>query len=147
MKRNRQQEILALIEKYPISTQEELREHLKREGYEVTQATLSRDIRMLGITKGKNTEGASVYRSGSTVTDLQDRYIRVLREGTVSIEEAGNLLVIKTVSGMAMAVAAALDAMQIPEILGSIAGDDTIMCAQRTPADTGLVHVKIDKVL
>ncbi len=152
MRSDRQEEILSLIERYPIGTQDELRKYLKDEGYDVTQATLSRDIRKLGLTKAVNEAGKSVYRlpSGNAVTyeaGLWDRYIRVLREGTISMDEAGNLLVIKTVSGMAMAVAAALDAMNLPEIIGSIAGDDTVMCAVKTPKACKVVHDKIKNVL
>ncbi len=78
---------------------------------------------------------------------LGDKYIRVLRDGFVSMDMAQNILVIKTVSGMAMAVAAALDAMKLKEIVGSIAGDDTIMMAVRTVEDTQAVMGKIRNVL
>ena len=78
---------------------------------------------------------------------LSDKYIRVLKDGFVSMDMAQNILVVKTVSGMAMAVAAAVDAMKLKEIVGSIAGDDTIMMAVRTVEDTEIVMEKIRSVL
>ena len=148
MKQGRHEKILELIGKYDICTQEELAEHLNSEGFHVTQATMSRDIRHLNLSKMTSADGKAHY----TVTmpgekQLGEKYVRVLKEGTVSVEEAENLLVVKTVSGMAMAVAAALDAMKFPEILGCIAGDDTIMCALKSSADAMTVHEKINRLL
>ena len=110
MKIGRHAKIVDLIGKYDIETQEELAEQLKREGYRVTQATISRDI-------------------------------------FLSMDMAQNILVIKTVSGMAMAVAAAIDAMHWSEVAGCIAGDDTIMCAVRSVDDTLRVMDKISRVV
>jgi transcriptional regulator of arginine metabolism len=102
----------------------------------VTQATISRDIRELSLTKivgenGKQKYAAVSYKDTAPPV-FSDRYARVLQDGMVSVEQADNLVVIKTVSGMAMAVAAAIDALGLDQIVGSIAGDDTIMCAVRT---------------
>jgi len=83
--------------------------------------------------------------SGNPVTN--DKYIRVLREGYMSMDMAQNILVIRTVPGMAMAVCAALDALKLDEIVGSIAGDDTIMCAVRTVKDTTIVMNKLKKLI
>ena len=80
-------------------------------------------------------------------TKLGDKYIRVLRDGFISMNMAQNILVVKTVQGMAMAVAAAIDAMKFPEIVGCIAGDDTIMAAIKSVEETKLVMKKIDEIL
>lgn len=140
MKVARQGKIIELINKYDIETQEELADRLTLEGFHVTQATVSRDIREMKLTKMSFDDGRQKYIlvQGSD-GEMNDKYLRVLREGFVSIDRAENILVIKTVSGMAMAVAAALDSMQWKEVVGCIAGDDTIMAAIRTKDD--ILHV------
>jgi transcriptional regulator of arginine metabolism len=136
MKATRHAKILELIDKYEIETQEELSDYLRREGYQVTQATVSRDIRELRLTKVAGENGRQHYAAlTEPVEDLGGKYVRVFKEGFRSADTAQNILVVKTVSGMAMAVAAALDNMECDEIVGSIAGDDTIMCAVRTSAE------------
>ena len=148
MKKDRHQKIKELVEQYEIETQEELADNLKEAGYVVTQATVSRDIRELKLSKIPMGAGRQKYAVLSNNDHyLGDKYIRVLRDGFVSMDMAQNILVIKTVSGMAMAVAAALDAMKLKEIVGSIAGDDTIMMAVRTVEDTQAVMGKIRNVL
>lgn len=148
MKKNRQGRILQLIQEANIETQEELADRLSEEGFVVTQATVSRDIRELKIGKIPNGNGKQKY-AVLTHDDahLADKYIRVLRNGFVSMDSAQNILVIKTVAGMAMAVAAAVDAMKLKEIVGSIAGDDTIMAAIRTTEETQVVMDKIREML
>lgn len=137
MKKKRQEKIIEIIQKYEIETQEDLAKYLNRAGYAVTQATVSRDIRELSLTKVPGVHvrqrymAASDSGGGGSGGDVQNRYAGVLQDGVVSLDQAGNLLVIKTVSGMAMAVAAAVDAMHLDGIVGSIAGDDTVMCAIR----------------
>lgn len=148
MKVNRHAKIIELIGKYHIETQEELADYLNREGFKVTQATVSRDIRDLKLTKIPAENGKQKYalhqESGN---GMSEKYIRVLRDGYVSMDMAQNILVIKTVSGMAMAVGAALDAMKWTELVGCIAGDDTVMCAVRSVDDTILLMEKIKKLL
>ena len=137
MKRNRPEAILRVISQYEVETQQELAQRLKEEGFEVTQATVSRDIRDMKLSKMPTGEGHQKYvRFHNDEKHLSGKYVNVLKEGFVSIDMAQNILVVKTVSGMAMAVAAAIDAMKYPEIVGSIAGDDTIMMAVRTVEDT-----------
>ena len=137
MKRNRQEAILRVISQYEVETQQELAQRLKEEGFEVTQATVSRDIRDMKLSKMPTGEGHQKYvRFHNDEKHLSGKYVNVLKEGFVSIDMAQNILVVKTVSGMAMAVAAAIDAMKYPEIVVSIAGDDTIMMAVRTVEDT-----------
>lgn len=148
MKKSRHGKIVELIETYDIETQEELADKLKEAGFQVTQATVSRDIRELKLSKVPTGDGKQKYvvlRQDDS--HLGDKYIRVLRDGFMSMDMAQNILVIKTVAGMAMAVAAAVDAMKFKEIVGSIAGDDTIMMAVRTVEDTRIVMEKIYKTL
>ncbi|MCI9532256.1 MAG: arginine repressor [Lachnospiraceae bacterium] len=148
MKSKRHVKILELIEKNNIETQEELSEHLEKEGFFVTQATVSRDIRELGLYKVVGREGRQKYAAlREKKANLEEKYIRVFKEGCVSMDMAQNILVIKTVSGMAMAVAASLDAIGYSEIVGSIAGDDTIMCAVRSVEDTERVMEKLRRLL
>ena len=147
MKQTRHIRIVELIEKYDIETQEELAEHLKQAGYKVTQATVSRDIRELKLTKVQSENGRQRYMVMQNQTAFSDKYIRILKDGYVSMDMAQNILVIKTVSGMAMAVAAALDEIHFHEIVGCIAGDDTIMCAVRSVDDTILLMDKLKKLI
>ncbi|MCI8638057.1 MAG: arginine repressor [Coprococcus sp.] len=148
MKIDRHAKIVELIHKYQIETQEELADRLNDEGFPVTQATVSRDIRNLKLTKVPAENGRQKYAvlQGDD-GELADKYIRILKDGFVSMDMAQNILVVKTVSGMAMAVAAALDAMKWNEVVGSIAGDDTIMCAVRSVDDTILLMEKMKKLL
>ena len=148
MKKNRQGKIIELIENYDIETQDELAERLRNSGFQVTQATVSRDIRALNLSKVPTGDGRQKYVVlKQDDSYLGDKYIRVLTDGFVSMDRAQNILVIKTVSGMAMAVAAAIDAMRLKEIVGSIAGDDTIMMAVRTTDDTRIVMDKLHKMM
>ena len=148
MKVSRHAKIIELISQYDIETQEELAEYLNRAGFKVTQATVSRDIRDLKLTKvsvGAGKQKYVVHRQDEP--EMSEKYIRALRDGYVSMDMAQNILVIKTVSGMAMAVAVAVDSMKWNEVVGCIAGDDTIMCAIRTVEDTVAVMDKIRKIV
>ena len=148
MKVNRHAKIVELINKYQIETQDELAEYLNEAGFKVTHATVSRDIRDLKLTKVPAENGRQKYAVlQSAQNGMTEKYVRILRDGFSSMDMAQNILVLKTVSGMAMAVAAALDAMNWNEIVGCIAGDDTIMCAVRTVDDTILLMEKIKKLL
>ncbi len=148
MKEKRHAKILELIRRQDIGTQEELCELLNREGFPTTQATISRDIKELKLTKISVQGGEKKYIILSDVgEEINEKYNRVFRDGVVSIDMAQNILVIRTVSGMAMAVAAAVDAMNCREIVGSIAGDDTIMCAVKTVEDTESLMRQFKKIL
>lgn len=148
MKINRHAKIIELINKYHIETQEELAEYLNREGFKVTQATVSRDIRDLKLTKVPYEGGRQKYAVHQAVeTEMNEKYIRILRDGYVSMDMAQNILVIKTVSGMAMAVCAAIDSLKWNEVVGSIAGDDTIMCVIRSTDDAVKIMDKISKIV
>ena len=142
MKKKRQEQIIEIIQNHEVETQEDLAGYLTEAGYAVTQATVSRYIRELSLEKVPGQKVRQKYAMRSTIpvaaeikhpaAQPANRYATLLQDGIVSMEQAGNLLVIKTAVGMAMGVAAALDAMEIEGIIGCIAGDDTIMCAVKT---------------
>lgn len=147
MKADRQAKILTLIQEYPIETQEELADKLVAAGFKVTQATVSRDIRELRLTKVVSPGGRQCYAVLSPKDpNYSERFVRVLQEGYASAETAGNILVIKTIIGMAMAVATALDNLEFPEIVGCIAGDDTIFAAVRSAEDCQKLQEKIRRM-
>ncbi|MCL1846200.1 MAG: arginine repressor [Defluviitaleaceae bacterium] len=129
MKQSRQHAILDLVRTKNIFTQEELTAELIAAGFAATQATVSRDIREIGLIKPAGKK--YVAPDGTEVNPLT----RVFREGLIDVDFAGNMLVLKTLGGMAMAVAVALDAMKYEEILGTVAGDDTVFCVVRTEAE------------
>jgi len=128
MKYNRHAKILDLIERYEIETQDDLAEKLKNIGMDVTQATISRDIKELRLAKVMTAEGKGKYAPVSQDSSmLNERLLIILREAFVSSDYANNILIIKTLDGMAQAVASSIDALNWYEIVGTIAGDDTIM--------------------
>ena len=148
MKLERRSKIIELIGKYQIETQEELGERLEQEGFAVTQATISRDIRELKLTK-VSVDG--IHQKYTLLqekeTNLYHKYVRVLQDGFLWMDQAENILVIKTISGMAMAIAAALDNLEVPGVVGTIAGDDTVMCAIHSVGEVGGVMTRIDRLL
>ena len=148
MKKIRHRQIVDIINNHDIETQEELASYLKEAGFDVTQATVSRDIRELKLSKvpaGNGKQKYAVLKQDDS--HMEDRYIRVLRDGFISMDMAQNILVVRTVSGMAMAVAAAIDALKFQEVGGCIAGDDTIMVAVRTTEETRILMDKIHKMM
>ncbi|CDE47265.1 arginine repressor [Clostridium sp. CAG:411] len=148
MKIKRHAEILDLISRYNIDTQEELTNRLQQAGFKVTQATVSRDIRELKLTKVSGDNGKQKYVVlQKPESDLYDKYVQVLRTGFLSMDKAQNILVIKTVSGMAMAVATAVDELHINGVVGTIAGDDTVMCAVRDNEEIVRVMEQIKKLV
>jgi len=143
MKLNRQAMILSIIEEKDIETQEELAEELRNRGIEVTQATVSRDIKELRLVKVLAPSGVYKYAAmDKGEPGVADRLIRVFAESVISLDYANNLIVIKTISAGAMAAAAAIDAQDWPEILGCIAGDDTILVVVR---NNELVHEVMER--
>ncbi len=148
MKKQRQGTILEIIRSEDVDTQEELAERLRQQGYRVTQATVSRDIRELKLSKVSAGGGRQKYAVMSQKNQkAEDRYIRALRDGFVSMEPAQNLLVVRTASGMAMAVAAALDSLNLPEVVGCIAGDDTVFAAARSKEEAAALAGKLNGLL
>ena len=144
----RHAKILELIENYDIETQEELAQKLCDEGYIVTQATVSRDIREMKLTKIATEKGRQKYAviSGND-TEITERLTRVFREAVVKMDYAQNMIVVKTLEGMGMAVAVALDNMQNSEILGTIAGDDTVFCVVRTHNQAAAIIEKLYRII
>ena len=135
MKNSRHSKILELINKYPITTQEELIDHLKSEGYDVTQSTISRDIKQLRLTKTMLSDGKYRYQaSPSSEKGAKNNFGTIFSSSVVSIESAGNIVVIKTFSGLAQAACAALDMMSFSSIVGTLAGEDTIFVVCRDEA-------------
>ncbi len=147
MKGKRQEAILELVKKFEIETQEELAEKLNKSGFSVTQATISRDIRELKLTKIQR--GAKQVYAALTENKYSNsnKYIDILKHSFVSMDMAQNILVIKTASGTAMALATALDSLHWDEIVGTIAGDDTVMCAIRTVEDTKKLMKRLGDIL
>jgi len=133
MKERRHAKILKIIEDQTVETQEDLTGLLSDEGFDVTQATVSRDIRDLKLVKTEDESGVLRY---AALADRDDsnyyRIIKVFSQAFLSADHANNIVVIKTLSGMANAVAAAVDASRFSNILGTIAGDDTVMIVCRT---------------
>ena len=146
MKPDRKEKILEIIGKHNISNQEELRSYLLKEGYNVTQGTVSKDMRALMLTKVQAPDGRLYYRAVSSGIDMTKKYLSILRDGIISMTPAQNILVIKTVPGMAMACAAAIDELNIRGIAGCIAGDNTIFAASGNEKDCAEVMRAIDSL-
>ena len=128
----RQGAILRLVQERPLSTQAEVADALRREGIETVQTTVSRDIAQLGLVKIRNPEGQLVYAlPGAADLDRLDAFTAALRRWAISIASTGNLVVVKTPPGYAQALARAVDDARLPDVVGTVAGDDTIFVAIR----------------
>lgn len=144
MKTVRQVAILDIIEKQEIETQEELASALNARGIRVTQATVSRDIKELRLLKVLTPSGKYKYATGDQAdNNLTDRFIRMLAESLLSVSSANNLIVVKTLSGSANVAAEALDSMHWPEVLGTLAGDNTVLLIIRSNEETITVTSRI----
>jgi transcriptional regulator of arginine metabolism len=144
MKSARQEKILEIINKYEVETQEDLISRLIDEGMAVTQATVSRDIRELKLTKVLTGRGSYRYiRSGQNRGTENVRFNNALADSIQNVDYAGNLIVLKTFPGLASAVATGIDAMHMIEILGCVAGDDTIMIVVRSAESAADVSEKL----
>lgn len=150
MKSARQMAILDIINRLQIGTQEELAAALQAEGFRTTQATVSRDIRELGLRKVAVARGGWRYAPPEEErSELTDRFIRILSDSLVSAASSGALVVVKTLSGSAGAACQALDSLGWPEVLGTLAGDNTILLVARSAEDGlqlverlhGMMHV------
>lgn len=151
MKRNRQEVIKSIISAHNVETQEELLTLLNKEGFNTTQATISRDIKELNLIKTSYDGGRKKYavKSSPKEADSNDdsSYIQVLKNSLLSMEYSENIIVIKTVAGMAMAVGASVDRLNISEIMGCIAGDDTLFIAIRDKSMAEKVIGEINDVI
>ena len=133
MRYSRQNKIIEIINNYEVDTQEKLASLLKEEGYEVAQATISRDIKELQLVKVLLNNGKYCYALGSSRhIDAKSNIESLFSTSVISVDYAENLVVVKTVAGMAQAVCTAIDAAAISGVLGTIAGDDTIFLAAKT---------------
>lgn len=133
MKNSRQQKILELINTYDIDTQEMMIEKLREEGITATQTTISRDIRELKLIKGMTGKGTYKYILPGAKREANIPVLNsVLTDSVTGIEAAGNIVVVKTYPGMANALAVCVDSLEKPHIVGSVAGDDTILLVVRT---------------
>ena len=148
MKTVRQVAILDIIEKQEIETQEELASALNARGIRVTQATVSRDIKELRLLKVLTPSGKYKYATGDQAdNNLTDRFIRMLAESLLSVSSANNLIVVKTLSGSANVAAEALDSMHWPEVLGTLAGDNTVLLIIRSNEETITVISRIREMM
>ena len=149
MKTKRHAMIIKIIASQDVETQEELARLLGEQGFQVTQATVSRDIKELRLIKVLTSEGH--YNKYATVekaeSDLQERFIRLFSNCVVSITNAGNLIVIKTIAGSASVAGEAIDSLKWPEIAGSIAGDNTIFVAVREGKNTSEIIKRFQKMM
>ena len=148
MKTVRQVAILDIIENQEIETQEELASALNARGIRVTQATVSRDIKELRLLKVLTPSGKYKYATGDQAdNNLTDRFIRMLAESLLSVSSANNLIVVKTLSGSANVAAEALDSMHWPEVLGTLAGDNTVLLIIRSNEETITVTSRIREMM
>ena len=148
MKNTRQKQILALINERDITTQEELIHLLRESGFNVTQATISRDIKQLKLIKIAGDNDTYKYAvSGEGTQSVNAKYTNILTETVTEIDYAGHIIVVKTFNGMAMAAGAAIDAMKWNGVMGCIAGDDTIFIAVRTEAFAKEISERIQAII
>ena len=133
MMQKRHKEILSIIKSHAVETQEELTRLLNQKGFPITQATVSRDINKLNLVKIAMGDGKSRYATYSEQREaLDNKFLMVFQQSYVSGDYAGNIVVVKTLPGMAQAAAAVIDSLEMHEIVGTIAGDDTVMMVCRT---------------
>ena len=133
MKNDRQRRILEIVEREPIDTQEQLQQKLQEQGVTCTQATISRDIKQLHLIKEPVGHGQYRYTVSSQRNRLNvaDKLRTIFRESIISVDFAQNIVVVKTMAGLANAAAAALDGMNVPDMVGTLAGDDTAFLLMR----------------
>ncbi|MBQ9106994.1 MAG: arginine repressor [Clostridia bacterium] len=131
MKKKRLVKILEIIADNPVTTQEELQDMLQKSGYDVTQATVSRDIKELSLVKGKDSNGVYRYMPPKESVEIRVEYMNIFLSAAISVDYAVNDVVIFCHTGMANAACAALDKMHFPGVIGTLAGDDTILVIAR----------------
>jgi transcriptional regulator of arginine metabolism len=148
MRYSRQNKIIELIESIDIDTQERLSELLKENGFDVTQATISRDIKELQLVKTLAASGKYKYAQPDNISHpVTDRFIRIFRETILSVAGAGNIVIVKTLSGCASAAAEAMDNLDYPHILGSVAGDNTFFILVDDPKNVPLLVTRFEEMI
>ena len=143
MKNKRQTKIINILKNQQVHTHDELIDALDAEGVKVTQATVSRDIKELGIVKVPASDGSSIYSVPETASESHKSRVNMVSDSVKRVNSAMHTIVINTFPGMASAVAAAIDSMSCDEILGSVAGDDTIIVITKSPELAKEVEKKI----
>ncbi len=148
MKAQRQKLILEIIAAEQVETQEQLLQKLEERGCKATQATISRDIRELRLVKELSRDGVHHYveSARNDPGDLDQRLHKIFREGVISLDLAQNLIVVKTMPGLASGACAALDQMRIPDMVGSLAGDDTALLIMRSDSAAQLFYSEIKQM-
>jgi transcriptional regulator of arginine metabolism len=147
MRYSRQNKILELINSHEVETQEKLAELLKKSDYDVTQATISRDIKELQLIKTMTPAGRYKYTaSAAQERPVTERFVKIFRETVQSVDHSGNIIVIKTLSGCANAAAEAVDSLKFANILGSIAGDNTLMLVAAEAADVAAIAARFNEM-
>ncbi|MBQ2839891.1 MAG: arginine repressor [Oscillospiraceae bacterium] len=149
MKSRRQSTLLKLIEMYDISTQSELTERLSDAGFNATQATVSRDIKELRLVKAVGANGKSKYAVSHSTTDsgFSEKLLTIFRESVLSYDNAQNIVVLKTMPGLASAACSAIDSMQSSDIVGTLAGDDTAFLVMHTAESASDFCKSLSKML
>lgn len=146
MKQKRHSRILKIIKEKDVKTQEELTELLRSDDFEVTQATVSRDIKELGLVKIPSSGGGYKYAFANRAKTESSQHLNIFSKAVTSVESAMHTIVVKTYSGMAQAVAASLDSIMGQDILGTIAGDDTILIITESPEEAVEVSKRLEKM-
>lgn len=148
MRLSRQNKILELIKTNEVETQDQLMSLLKAAGYNVTQATVSRDIRELQLIKGQSKDGRYKYVSGNyDERPISERFIKIFRETTLSYDTAQNLIVVKTLSGCSGAAGEAIDCLSLDHIVGSISGDNTLLVIVDKEENVPAVISRFDSIM
>lgn len=148
MRISRQNKILELIENYEIETQDKLVSMLKEHGYDATQATISRDIKELQLIKILSSTGKYKYATASSQQGpMTDRFSNIFKETVKSVSHSGNIVLLKTLSGCASAAGEALDSLSMPHVIGSVAGDNTILFVVDDPANSPEVVATLETML
>ncbi len=148
MSYTRRERILELVSQYQISTQQQLADLLKKDGFDVTQATVSRDIRELNLIKTAGAGGRSCYGVAPKPDPANnDRFVKILRETVLSVEKAENLIVVKTMTACANAVAEAIDTSALEHVIGTLAGDNTVLIIVDTKENTDTIIEKISEIM
>lgn len=147
IKEQRQQAILSIIRRDEVDTQADLLERLRAENFEATQATLSRDISALGLVKVRKKGGKTYYAEASSAASGLTKFHALFTDAAEKVDFAGNVVVVKCAAGMANAVCAAMDALQWDSVVGTLAGDDTIFCVIRTPAEAESLAAQLQSMM
>ena len=148
MRYSRQNKILDIINNHEVDTQDKLADLLKKAGYEVTQATISRDIKELQLVKTLSSTGTYKYTVGSNINQpITERFVKIFKETIQTVTYSGNIIVVKTLTGCANAAGEAIDSLNFPNILGSIAGDNTIMIVVNMPENVPPLVTQFNEIL